>query len=90
MPAFLKQLSEIAHERRRHNKKQFNRKWTVRMAMTLFKYGARAAVTRAHDLDARRTTAVALLAGADDEGALLGDGAAAPFLAPEEARHQGG
>ena len=43
---FLKKASKIAHERRGHNRAAFTRKWKARMAMTIAKRGAEAALEK--------------------------------------------
>ena len=49
----LKKLSEIAHERRGHNKATFRKKWTARIGMCLAKDGAKIAIKHANALVAR-------------------------------------
>ena len=49
---FIQQLSENAHERRGHDPIMFRRLWTVEMAMTLARRGARAGIRRARALAA--------------------------------------
>jgi hypothetical protein len=50
----IKKLSEIAHERRGHDKETFRRYWTAEIAMCLAKRGAQVALSRAHALSAER------------------------------------
>ena len=44
---FMKNLSKIAHVRRRHDPKTFKLHWTVRIGMAIAKHGARVALARA-------------------------------------------
>ena len=72
----IKQLSEIAHERRGHDKETFRRYWTAEIAMYLAKRGAQVALSRAHALSAERE--VGLQVAHHDHGP-LGDVDAEPF-----------
>ena len=46
----IKKISDIAYERRGHDKRYFRHRWTVDIAMTLAKRGAQVAIRRSHKL----------------------------------------
>ena len=70
----LKQLSEIAHSRRGHDKTYFRQRWSMEVAMCLARRGAQGALRRANTFRSANSEAL-------DDGVLGGVGSEQPLVA---------
>ena len=69
-----KQLSEIAHSRRGHDKTYFRQRWSMEVAMCLARRGAQGALRRANTFRSANSEAL-------DDGVLGGVGSEQPLVA---------
>ena len=67
----LKKLSEIAHQRRGHNKAYFILRWKATLAMTLAKKGAEVALSRTYKVRRRQRGVRGIEEADEDSGPLL-------------------
>ena len=79
----LKKLSEIALQRRGHNKAYFVRRWKSRIALALAKRGCEVALARTYVVGGRQRGLRGVREAEMDDGPLL-DGAADAFIHGDE------